>query len=320
VGSSDQANNHALYTTGSPGGPYTTVPLDTSTGHSGITGFGLDLDSTVTPNFAYNLVPASGSTSLLWATPPPATPSLIEQASFSGTGSCARLRVAPGNTIHVVAFDPLTATSSAWRHFIHPAGGSWTVHQISVTGQGVTGNFTNFIDLNGSGNPAIVYTNLVTPGNLNSSQLVWATYLSGVWTTSVIPTPTGALQPAFAFDAGGFAHVVYTEASQQAVGYATNASGTWVVTTIATIPSGSVEPCTAIAIDQATGRIHVVFATSTQGLQYLGMKSGGSWVPLSFDPTVVANTPSIAVDGFSRTHVAYYDTVNKKLKIVSGTP
>ena len=165
----------------------------------------------------------------------------------------------------------------------------------------------------------MVYVHTVNPGTPGSySELVWATYLSGVWTTAVVPGATGAIEPAFAFDAGGHAHAFYIESSQTTIGHATNASGSWVTETIGSVSAGFITDWPAIAIDKGTGRVHVIFVG--QGLQYVRQDPGGAWVPLTIDPNVVGGSPSIAVDGIGMIHVAYYDRTNKRLKIASGTP
>jgi hypothetical protein len=317
VTSFDNAHSHALYTTGAAGKTYTTIPLDTSTATTGFISTGVDLDSTGTPNFAYGVTPPTTPTYFYWATPPPAAPSIIEQSSLS-CGSAPRLRVAPGNTIHAVCYDEF-AGYNQWRHFVHPAGGSWTVHSVSSSTESIPGDYTNYLDLDASGNPAMAYIHIIYPGTPGSySEIVLARYLSGAWTTAVIPGTTGASSAAFAYDPSGHAHVLYLEGSQTAIGHATNASGTWVTETAGSVSSGFISDWPGVAIDKTSGRIHVVFMG--RGLQYSRLDPGGIWVSRTIDPNVAGGSPSIAVDVNGMIHVAYYDVSNKKLKIASGTP
>ena len=130
--------------------------------------------------------------------------------------------------------------------------------------------------------------------------------------------------PAMAFDQRGFAHVVFTRGSSGGMSgqdqvtapagsapsvpgtglyYATNASGTWVVTRLTT---GASDGPATIALD-ADGAAHVVVprkAGSASGLHYL-TNAGGTWTSYQLTDRVEDTWPSIGIDAAGGIHVAY---------------
>jgi hypothetical protein len=315
----DQTNNKLLYTTGSLLGPYTTTTPDTTTNQTGYSGKGLALSSTGTPTLSYLAMPAAGGFGWLDFATVPGAPAPIDGPTANvSAGQDSNLKIAPNGTIHVISYDQLNGFN-AFRHVMR-VGTSWSLVQVTSSSEVIPGNTTNYMDLDSSGNPNFFYSHYVNPGSPTAyTELVWARYLSGVWTTTVVPNvPHTGSFPAFAFDTAGHAHVIYVgNATGSGLGHATNTSGAWTFELIN--PSFNVnDEHQAVAVDQTSGRIHVVYGDA--GLQYARKDPGGSWVLRTLDSAALARFPSIALDSTGMIHVAYYDGILKRLKIMSGTP
>ncbi|MCJ7489571.1 MAG: carboxypeptidase regulatory-like domain-containing protein, partial [Thermoplasmata archaeon] len=97
-----------------------------------------------------------------------------------------------------------------------------------------------------------------------------------------------------------------------ALKYATNASGSWVNSTIDS--TGRVGYSTSIAVDSSDG-IHISYCDSTNYDLKYATNSSGSWVNSAIDSAgSVGRDTSIAVDSNDRIHISYYDATNTALK------
>lgn len=323
IAHTDSTNIKLLYTRGAPGGPYTTVTPDTSANQTGIQGKGLDLDAAGAVNFSYYAAsPTAPANGRLEYTLYPGTPAAVDgPATNELLGQDSKLRVAPGGTIHIISYDELFTGLTGYNAFRHVmrSGGIWSITQVTASSESVIANISGYLDLDGSGNPNFMYTHRIDPGlPTQHDEIVWARYLSGSWTTTVLPNQSQPYsRPSFAFDASGNAHVVYLAST--GLGHATNASGTWTFELITPPLIAVNDECTGIAIDKSSGRIHVVWGAG--GLQYARKDAGGPWVLRTLDSAInVGHFPTIAVDSSGTIHVAHYDATNRKLKITSGTP
>jgi hypothetical protein len=148
----------------------------------------------------------------------------------------------------------------------------------------------------------------------------------GAWTLTQIPVAGGSPYPihtAIAIDAAGFPHVAYFEFFSQDLFHATNAGGSWVSEFIHQTPSGlSAGWYPSVAIDQATGRIHVAYFDDTNDdLRYARKDPGGTWVLKLLDAAgLVGSYTSMVLDSTGAVHIGYYDETNGDLKRASGTP
>jgi hypothetical protein len=110
-------------------------------------------------------------------------------------------------------------------------------------------------------------------------------------------------------DGNGRMHVAY---GGDHLYYATDASGSWVVTTVD--PASDAGEEAALAMD-ADGRIHISYFDlhdNDAALKY-ATNASGNWVVSTVDPDagptgIVGHKTGIAVDAYGKVHVAYVDT------------
>jgi hypothetical protein len=74
-------------------------------------------------------------------------------------------------------------------------------------------------------------------------------------------------RPCIALDADGYAHVFFSESGTSMLHYATNNSGTWVVTTVTAVSTSIGATGLAVAID-TDNKIHVIYSNSSNVYLY----------------------------------------------------
>ena len=135
---------------------------------------------------------------------------------------------------------------------------------------------------------------------------------NGTWTETILDNGTNTgLHPSVAIDRQGAIHIAYIDDDNDKLRYATNASGSWVLTTLgnSTFYSGGGRG-TALVVHPITDAVHIVttiYENSVRGLQY-HTNEGGSWVNETITDTTKAEgyDPAMAMDGDGNLHVAYY--------------
>jgi hypothetical protein len=133
-------------------------------------------------------------------------------------------------------------------------------------------------------------------------------------------------------DPAGFLHVVAHDATSDALSYATNESGKWIVTTLSVSPGTSLGGRPKIACDPATGILHVVYQARASGgpttLRYAARLPNRSWVLDTFDSVEVDPTSihSLALDPSGVPHVLMvpfsgnlYHVVRPSVSTMAGT-
>ena len=119
-----------------------------------------------------------------------------------------------------------------------------------------------------------------------------------------------------AIDSNGFKHVSYYDGTNYDLKYATDMTGSWVITSIDT--TGGVGSWNSIAID-SNDVVHISYLDSTNGdLKYATCSSGcttaSNWDVVSVDTTfTVGYYTSIAIDSNDGVHISYYDYTNDDL-------
>jgi len=113
-------------------------------------------------------------------------------------------------------------------------------------------------------------------------------------------------------DSNGYSHISYFDLANFDLKYATDKSGSWVVTSVDS--SGVVGLYTSIAVD-SNDDVHISYYDSTNDdLKYATDKSG-SWVVSSVDTSGdMGQYTSIAVDSNDDVHISYYDASTDDLK------
>jgi hypothetical protein len=133
---------------------------------------------------------------------------------------------------------------------------------------------------------------------------------SGGWLRSVIGR--GGDYSSLALDSGGDAHVAWMD--RGTLRYATNATGNWVSSAVATPGEGyGLTYSAAIAVDHADA-VHIAY-DATEKLAYLTNR-GGTWSTTLIDGPGfdVGDDVAIAVDSHDKVHVSYLDRQNGHLR------
>ena len=137
------------------------------------------------------------------------------------------------------------------------------------------------------------------------------------WTIEIVDSNnTGSLN-SIALDSADNAHISYCDAGNGDLKYATNASGSWVLTTV---DSGRhVGAHTSIALDSAD-HVHISY-WGNNDLKYT-TNITGLWVLTTVDSEGLwtGYCTSIALDSADRVHISYYDVINDDLKYATNRP
>ncbi|MGB0787641.1 MAG: putative Ig domain-containing protein, partial [Candidatus Poseidoniaceae archaeon] len=141
---------------------------------------------------------------------------------------------------------------------------------------------------------------------------------NGTWTETILDNGTNTgHHPSVAIDRQGAIHIAYIDDNNDKLRYATNASGSWVFTTLgnSTIDLDNAgQPRlgrgTAIVVHPITDAVHIVatnYVNSSRGLSY-HTNEGGSWVNETITDMTKdeGHDPAMAMDADGNLHVAHY--------------
>ena len=194
------------------------------------------------------------------------------------------------------------------------ASGSWATATVDST----------FIL--GSSSIAIDYNNKVHISYIDAANydLKYATNASGSWTISTIDSEgMVGYSSSIAIDSNNKVHISYYDYFNSDIitgdlKYATNASGSWVTSTVDSIGVAGRE--TSIAMD-SNNKIHIAYLDDANGDLKYATNTSGSWVTLTLDDSIgrVGFSPSIAIDTSNNVHISYHDETQSYLKYVTNT-
>ncbi len=112
------------------------------------------------------------------------------------------------------------------------------------------------------------------------------------------------LHTSIAIDAAGAVHISYSDWTNRDVKYATNASGTWITSTVDW--QGSYKVSTSVALDRA-GKVHVGYVDWQEGVVKYATNAFGLWTVSAVDTSgeVVWNA-SMTLDRLDNAHFCHY--------------
>lgn len=319
VSSMDQTNTNQLYTTGPTGGPFSTVTADSGPSASSQIGFGstgIALSGS-TPILTALLAGSSSPAGLRFTTMTGLTPSNITlEASttvpFSIVGNYPKVRVAANGVVHILHVEQGDYLRHQFRN-----GATWTnAGRITPLETGVASAYNNNFAIDSNSIPHVAYIRRA-PNPATNTQLVYGSKQAGAWSFALVPGPVNPFYPSLALDASNKAHVAVVDNGNSVV-YGTNASGSWIFETVEPSIFSVANGNPAIAVDPATGRIHLAYVNS--GLRYARKDPGGSWVKLPLDTTTGVAWIAMGLGSSGMIHLAYQDFTYSRLKIMNAKP
>ena len=205
-------------------------------------------------------------------------------------------------------------------------GSSWHYETIDIVdpSNNISGGCAS-IALDTSGNVHISYRDKKYDNNSDYKyDLKYVTNASGTWVTTTVDSGGSVgTYISMALDTSGKVHISYYDSTERYndsmnrdLKYATNASGTWVTTTVDS--DGDVGTYASLAID-TSGKVHISYYDDTNDdLKYATNVSGG-WVMTTVDSgRDVGEYTSIALDSSSKAHISYYDATNEDIKYATN--
>ena len=162
-----------------------------------------------------------------------------------------------------------------------------------------------------NGNLAIAWTRPIY-GGTTQHVLALSTYDGSSWTTQDIDTSSRTgYRPSIAIDNQGALHIAYLDRDNTNLRYATNASGSWVLSTLDTssVNPNNVAAKTGIAIDNR-GHVHIIHPVQGSSVWVLNYTTNVSG---SFVSTTITDTTkddgkyaSLAIAGNGSLHISVY--------------
>ena len=234
----------------------------------------------------------------------------IEVRSYGGT-----LSVTPSNTEGSVN-SSISDISMSYTHQLSNYG--WT-SGVSNTTTTLSNNFLTAggthllgIDSGDQGEMVVVYAHNDTSSASGTYSLGMMYRWGGTWTETILDTGTDTgYHPSVAIDRQGAIHIAYIDDHNDELRYATNASGSWVFTTLGSSTYDNDDGRgTAIVVHPITDAVHIVTTINDntyRDLQY-HTNEDGSWVNTTITNTLSdeGHDPAMAMDADGNLHVAYY--------------
>ena len=122
--------------------------------------------------------------------------------------------------------------------------------------------------------------------------------------------------PDLAVDGNGKVHISFLDFTNDAIRYASNASGSWVLQTVD--PVGRIGSYTSLAVD-GNGRVHISHVDMVSNNLDYATNASGLWVLQTVDSAggVISRT-SLALDGNGKAHISYRDFTINELKYATN--
>jgi len=125
------------------------------------------------------------------------------------------------------------------------------------------------------------------------------------WRTETLVNASDVHNLSLALDSANHVHITYYDITYGELIYLTNASGSWVSTTLDYMGTGEY-PASSIAID-ANDKVHISYKDTINGYLKYANNTSGTWTSEVLDAS--GNTGSynsIAIDSLGHVHISYY--------------
>jgi hypothetical protein len=140
---------------------------------------------------------------------------------------------------------------------------------------------------------------------------LWPHVTFATWTKQAIDIAS-VEDSSIAVDSDNKVHISYFDNSNEALKYATNASGSWVTYVVDSGRSYYYDYSARIAVD-SNNKVHISYYGD--GFKY-ATNASGSWAISSVDTGGWCN--SIGVDSNNAVHISYFDDTNMDLKYATN--
>jgi hypothetical protein len=223
-------------------------------------------------------------------------------------GFSTSMAVDSNNKVHIGYIDS-EGTDNALRYATNVSG-DWLVTTIDSGDVG----WDTSIAVDSSDHVHISYY------TATNHDLRYATNASGDWVTSTIDSGhlMGIDEIHIAVDSNNKIHICYhgfLDSIGDTLEYITNASGSWVASTI---DSGDAGLYSSIAIG-SNNKVYISYLYGTDGALKFATNASGRWVKYTVDRKKgVGWQTSIAVDSHNKVHISYTDSIDIALKYATN--
>ncbi|MEW5800471.1 MAG: chitobiase/beta-hexosaminidase C-terminal domain-containing protein [bacterium] len=148
--------------------------------------------------------------------------------------------------------------------------------------------------------------------------LYHAYYDGTQWRYEIIDnSPSVGKYASIAIDSNNKVHISYYDYVNRSLKYATNLSGSWVISEIDSYADAGLG-C-SIALD-SNDKVHISYMNWViRSLKY-ATNASGAWITATVDSSVqVGDTTSLAIDSSNGIHISYHDSTNQHLKYATNT-
>jgi hypothetical protein len=196
------------------------------------------------------------------------------------------------------------------------AGGSWVSSKVASIGvyDFVLTGISLALDSKGK-----VY---ISCYDMTNDDLLFVTNVDGPWSNFTVDSLWNAGRySSIGVDSHGTIHISYIYepwASATRLKYATNASGSWQITTIDQSAFNSLGYYNSLCLD-SDDKVHISYCDLTKNDLKHATNLGGTWVNETVDSAAdIGYRTSIAVDRGNNVHISYHDQALKNLKYATN--
>lgn len=232
-------------------------------------------------------------------------------------GQAPKIAISPADgSIHVLYFDDLPGPDNLRHASRTPPGTIWSVESV-LSSPTYLVSWSMAIDPAGALQISFSHTD-----DGVTYELVHGKKSGGPWAFTPVTSAGMPGENSIAVDGSGKAHIAFQEQSTVRLMHATNSGGPWSTEVLHSVPGTNLGLYNSIAINPATGRLHVAYYDATnQDLLYARKDLGGLWVLKLIDTAGdVGSYSGIGLDGSGQVKISYHDATNGQLKVATGSP